>query len=538
MIIVPPIFLYAETHYRFKYFFSLYKRSEPEIIADAPYRLDPDRPYPVMLLLKDADQFPVTLHHIRITLYQNARRLHTFSFEFHPALEIRSHFWHKVIDLPFDGPLAALFGTFQADVEVMTERDGKRTITKNNNHRFTSKAPLTFYRSKTHLPRINGWVYGDTHTHSTYTEDQVEFGSPIIAAPHLCKAMGISFFGVTDHSYDLDDRTDSYLLNDPTLPKWCAFQAEVDAVNEREKDFAVLRGEEVSCTNSNGNTIHYLLYGNRRYFHGSGDGAEKWFHTRCEYTMREVLEQKERDTVTFAAHPTEEVPFLQRFFLKRDEWTIADMTQEALHGIQILNGDRTEAFHRGMDIWKWMLRSGMKKFLLGGNDAHGNFNRFVQISIPMLSFREHRSQLFGRMKTAVLVNEVSERTIIDAMAAGRSVITNGPLLTVSVETDAPDAGQPGETIRGDRFVVKLHGVSTPEFGAFKSIIVYCGEIGQAERVLFTLQQFDDPYAFQRISDWHRAANFSYIRAEAVTHKALGHDSDGFCYTNPIWIRPT
>lgn len=536
-MIIPPVFLYAETHYRFKYFFSLYKKSEPEIIADGPYRLDPETPYPILVLIKDAHHYPVELVEIRITLYNNAQKVQTLNFGYPAGTMINEHYWYTIVEVPFTDTLSGLFGTFTADVEIVTQRNGRTFRTRNNNHRFTSKAPLTFYRSKSKLPSIPGWVYGDAHTHSTYTEDQVEFGSPITAGPKLCRAMGLSFFGVTDHSYDLDDRVDNYLLNDPSIPKWHALQDEVDEVNRTEKEFAVLRGEEVSCTNSNGNNVHYLIYGNRRFFHGSGDGGEKWFKTKSEYTIPQILEEKEDQVVTFASHPTEEVPLLQQLLLKRDEWSVSDMTLPKLHGIQILNGERSDAFLRGMDIWKWMLNRGIKKFLLAGNDAHGNFNRFVQISIPMLSFREKDSQLFGKMKSAVLCHTVTEAGILEAIAAGRSVITNGPLVTFSIETDAPDSGNVGSTVRGSRFIVKLHAHSTEEFGHFHTITVIMGIIGKGERTLYRITEFTDSLSLHTLSDWYPAEFFSYIRVEATTHGATGTDRAGFCYTNPIWIQP-
>ncbi|MFZ4620381.1 MAG: PHP domain-containing protein [Bacteroidota bacterium] len=533
-----PLFLsYAETHYRFKYFFSLYKKSEPEIIADAPHRLDPDKAYPVMVLIKDADKYPVELKSIRLTLYHNAGKVHTQTVEFFPGLTILSHYYYKIIDFQFTGKFASLFGHMTMEAEITIIHNGKTKVIRNNNHRFTSKTPLKFYRSKTKLPVVEGWIYGDAHTHSTYTEDQVEFGSPITAAPHLCRAMGISFFGVTDHSYDLDDRTDNYLLNDPELPKWKTLQAEIDSVNLREHDFAVLRGEEVSCTNSDNNNVHFLLYGNRRFFHGSGDGGEKWFRTKSEFTIQEILSQKEKNVVAFASHPTEEVPYLQRLLLRRDEWNVNDMTEKQLAGIQILNGEISDGFRRGMDIWKWMLKRGERKFLLAGNDAHGNFNRFVQISIPMLTFREKETQIFGQMKSAVLTSSIDEASIIEAMGNGRVVVTNGPMLTIAVETDAPDIGAVGDTVSGKKFVVKLRGKSTDEFGAFRSITIYFGAVGKNERRLFEITDFSDPYSIHRISDWHEAEIFSYIRAEATTTNAHGLDRDGFCYTNPIWIQP-
>ena len=141
------------------------------------------------------------------------------------------------------------------------------------------------------------------------------------------------------------------------------------------------------------------------------------------------------------------------------------------------------------------------------------------------------------MKTAVQTNFISEQSIIEAMGKGRTVITNGPMVTISVETDGPDVGTVGETVRGKKFVVKVQGRTTDEFGTFRSIIVYLGVIGRSERRLFEITEFSDPFSIHRISDWYEADFFSYIRAEATTTNAHGLDRDGFCYTNPIWIQP-
>ena len=536
-MIFPFPLAYAETHYRFKYFFSLYKKREPEVIADGPHRLDPDSPYPVMVLIKDAHLYPIDLTSVTVRLRHQAREVYTHTVRHSPSLSLIDHYRHFLIDIPFEGTLASLFGHFTVDVEVKYLLRGKERTVRNNNHRFTSKTPLKFYRSHTGLPALPGWIYGDPHTHSTYTEDQVEFGAPISAGPHLCRAMGLSFFAVTDHSYDLDDRTDSYLLNDPSLPKWNAFQQEVDRVNRREKDFAVLRGEEVSCTNRAGNNVHFLLLGNRTFFHGSGDSGEKWFRTKSEHTIRTILTEKELSVIAVAAHPTEEVPYLQRLLLKRDEWSVADMSEDGLTGVQVLNGEWTDGTTRGLEIWQWMLLKGLRSFLFAGNDAHGNYNRFVQISIPMLSFREKETQVFGRMKSAVLAGSATEESILDAMREGRVIATTGPLVTVALEGDPHGTAMIGETLRSRRFVVKVIGRSTEEFGRFSSIRVIVGTVGEKERTLFEWKQFSEPYHVHRISEWHEVVNFSYIRIVATTINGRGMDRDGTCLTNPIWIHP-
>jgi len=536
MIVAPPIVLYAETHYRFKYFFSFLKKSEPEIITDAPHRIDPDTSLPILLLIKDADRYPVHFISVTITVLQHKTLLYTEVVQPPQPIPITTKYWWRIIELQFRDTLENIFGHFNIIVDVMIEQNGRRKKITNNNHRTSSKQPLHVYRSETKLPSIPGWIFGDTHTHSTYTEDQVEFGSPIGASVALCKAMGLSFFCVTDHSYDLDDAINNFLENDPTLPKWTQLQKEVSEVNQHEQHFTVVRGEEVSCENSDGKTVHLLLFGSRKFFHGSGDGAERWFKTSCEHTIPSVLNNKELFTAAYAGHPTEEVPFLQQLFLNRGEWTKADMATEGLHGIQILNGECSDHFKNGLDVWRWLLLRGNKKFIAAGNDAHGNFNRFIQIGIPFFTIREKDSQLFGKMKTAIF-SLPNEPAVVKALQQGKSVITNGPLAIIEIETDRNGIGKIGETVQGGKFIYKIKAESTPEFGRFESIRIILGIIGKKEKTIQEIREFQHPYSLHLISTWESVSAFSYIRAEAFTTEAKGIDRNGFCYTNPIWITP-
>ncbi|MBI2427652.1 MAG: hypothetical protein HYV29_02445 [Ignavibacteriales bacterium] len=529
-----PVFLYAETHYRFKYFFSFLKKSEPEILTDAPYRLDPNKPLPILLLTKDTHIYPIEIISVQITLQRNGQFIHSEIVQPDQPIHIETKYWWRVIELHFKEELSEIFGHLDVHVEITIKRNGKIKTILNNNHRTSTKKPLNVYRSRTSLPSMPGWIYGDVHTHSTYTDDQVEFGSPIGASPALCTSMGLSFFCVTDHSYDLDDTIDSYLENDPTIPKWKLLQSEVTDTNQQVKDFAVIRGEEVSCENSDGSTVHLLLFGTRKFFPGSGDGAEKWFHTTCEHTVPSVLNNKELSVAAYAGHPTESVPFLQSLLLNRGEWTKGDMASAGLDGIQILNGEHSDNFHNGLDVWKWLLLKGEKKFIAAGNDAHGNFNRFIQIGIPFFMIREKKSQLFGKMKTA-LFSLPNENAVVSALKQGHSVITNGPLFVIEIETDRNGNGKIGDTVHGDAFILKIKGASSVEFGHFTSVVIYIGTIGKKEKVLFEQKYFSDPFAIHLISDWETLSAFSYIRAEGFTSDGKGTDRDGFCYTNPIWI---
>ena len=59
--------LYVEMHYRWWPLPSRYFRKEPEILADAPHRVEPGVPIPLLLLVKDAHRYPVYLDHVEVT---------------------------------------------------------------------------------------------------------------------------------------------------------------------------------------------------------------------------------------------------------------------------------------------------------------------------------------------------------------------------------------------------------------------------------------------------------------------------------------
>ncbi len=528
--------MYAETHYRFKYFFSFLRKSEPEILADLPHRLNPDRALPVLLLVKDSHHFPIELGDITVELRQSGKIL--FEGKYHLSLHIAEPLWWKVISVPFFDQLSSVYGLIDVDVHFEYDVAGEHRTAKNDNHRTSSKTSFRVYRSAQPLPSIAGWVQGDTHTHSSSTDDQVEFGSPIAASVELSKALGLSFFCVTDHSYDLDDRVDDYLINDPGLPKWKLQQKQIDEINSSCLDFAVLRGEEVSCSNRKGRNVHLLLWGTAEYFEGSGDSAERWFQTDAEFSITDVLARKKYDVVAYAGHPTEPAPFFQWLLIKRGRWDLDDMSRDGLAGLQILNGDADKTFIEGLESWITLLLRGRRIFIAAGNDAHGNFNRFKQVGIPFFTIREHTRQLFGKMRTAVACEVVTEATILKSLQNGRTVITNGPLLIFSIVNEFGEKAGIGEQIRGARLQLHILGNSTVEFGTFSEIKAVFGRIGDEHEMIGARRRFSEIYTVDMTItlEVQHYITSSYIRLEGITrHPAVGN-AGGFCYTNPIWIQ--
>jgi hypothetical protein len=525
-----PIFLYAETHYRFRYFFSWLKKNEPEILADAPHRIQPHAPLPVLLLIKDADRFPIKLLRIEIHISQNGQHIQTNVLS-DIQTNISDKFWWSVVTIP----LHEVNGWIDVDVRFTVEQQKQSVTYHNDNHRTSSRKPLRVFVADETLPSFPNLFLGETHSHSNYTDDHVEFGAPLAPARQLAGLLGLSFFCVTDHSYDLDDTLESYLVNDLEIPKWKLLQQEVDTLNAGANNFIIMRGEEVSCRNSDDHNVHFLLLGNRNFVFGSGDGAEKWSQTRSEHSIEEILKQKESTTATYAAHPREKVSLIQKLLLNRSKWKKADFNHAALHGIQFANGMHGRGFSDGKRMWIEALLRGQKLYALAGNDAHGNFSRFRQIGIPFFKIKESSHQLFGKMRTGVFLSMLSEENILHALRNGNSILTDGPVMNITDATQATTLI--GNTFVGISHTILLSARTSKEFGGFHDLQIIKGTIGaQREQIIETMMLHGE-YSFAELRTI-TIDSPSYIRVEAWTNAADATDKQShFCFTNPVWVSP-
>jgi hypothetical protein len=524
-----PVFLYAETHYRFRYFLSFLRKREPELIADAPHRIEPNSSLPILILVKDAHLFPAKLDGISLTIRSNGSIV--FQKELlNSFIEIRQKLWWQVFDIPING----LIGTVECDVIFELNDNNQKQFYHNDNHRTSSHRSLKVRISPNPLPRFDHLYFGECHSHSNYTDDQVEFGSPLGASIQLCRSIGLSFFCVTDHSYDLDDDIDNYLINDPDLPKWKQLQEEVDTLNSTISDFKIIKGEEVTCRNSINQNVHLLLLGNKKFFAGTGDGAERWLKTRSEYASSEVLEEKELSTLAYAAHPREPVSFLQRLLLHRGKWHERDIANPKLSGIQFANGQLSGGFEEGYRQWIKLLLQGKRLFVLAGNDAHGNFNRFRQIGIPFLKIHEMEHQIFGKMRTGIFLDSLSEGNILNSIRSGMSFITDGPVVNLRVISSTHHMSSLGCHYAGTRHTIMLEVQSSTEYGSLNLLKVFKGNIGQNETELISEKNLKS-YTINRNFIFEIEGE-SYLRAEVWTSTIDSSDGQShFCITNPVWF---
>ena len=522
-----PVVLYAETHYRFKYFFSFLSKPEPEIIADAPHRIDPQNDLPILFFVKDADRYPCELIEIAVNLKGSSvsERIVLFSGTY----KLSERFWWRI----YHTPVSHFHGFVESDVEFTIRRKGRIKKYHNDNYRTSGHTPLCTYISGDKLPQFDNLLFGEIHSHSNYTSDQVEYGAPPEASIELCKPMGLSFFCITDHSYDLDDSIDNYLEFDGNFPKWKELDAEVKKLNETDNKFIVIKGEEVSCRNHRGQNVHFLMLGNERFLEGGGDSAERWLQTRSEHSVKNLLDIKEPGSVAIAAHPFEGVSMLQKLLLGRGKWQKNDFEDDRLQGIQFINGALTHGFYEGYEFWKNQLLSGKKIFVYAGNDAHGNFNRFRQIGIPFLLIKEHGDQLFGKMRTGVYTSEFTQEALLKALESGHSIATDGPAVNFTEENSEKSIiGSCLSTVSKN---FSLIAVSTPEFGTLKNITITAGIKGDNfEKVIFSADSSNE-YRFKKNFEFSTDRD-AYIRAEIWTNPLNSCDKRShFCLTNPFWL---
>ena len=529
--LIIPIILYAETHYKFKGIYSRLFKKEPEIVADVPFRIEPGQPIPVLLLVKDAHRFPIEILKILIEIKQNNKLILKKIIPLNLSI-YGDRFWSRMFFL--EQP-ADLTDRVKIDVQIIIKINGKTKKYHNDNYRISSHQPLKVHLAKDPLPRFDNWNFGDFHYHSNYTEDQVEFGAPLAATVEMARAIGLNFFAVTDHSYDLDDLEDSWVNNDHNVPKWHKLWNEVDELNSQLSDFVILPGEEVSAGNHQNRNVHLLVINNKNFIHGKGDGAERWFQTEPDLSLEQILDQIEEDALAIAGHPEMPTPFLQWLLIRRGHWQWQDFQHSRLNGFQIWNGEYDNTFHQGSPNWVKLLLAGKRLGLVAGNDAHGNFNRFRQIGFPFFTFRENYSQLFGNMRTAIRVTEnFNKQNIIKAVKSNHSLVTSGPIIDLSIINERGETAMIGDEIQGEQFVLSIKAKSTDEFGKLELIHVLRGDlITKKEIPQLIINKFSTPSHFKLEQNLPVVSKRTYFRAELTTKMTDGRI--GRCLTNPIWI---
>jgi len=454
MINIPflPIALYAETHFRFwGWSPSLLFRKDPEIIFDLPRRLVPEYKYlPLALLVNDIHKYPVQIESIQITLSQNGGKPKILDFSKddieksllnHPLEKQMNAF---ILNIPrSEFALGELFVNACLKYrKIKKGRVGKRITTVLNDNLVTStKLPFRCFIADEKYPGYEQCGFGDVHSHSQFSRSHVEFGPPIEMIDKMCAACGLNFAAVTDHSYDLACLPEDYLRQDKELRLWGMYRAEM-ARYDHPVSFAdtpgngtviIIPGEEISVVNNRGDVVHLCGLGISEYIPGTLDGARKNVHFKKQLTIKEAVDEVNRQGgVSFAAHPGSQAGLMQRFFLGRGNWEEQDLI-EGLGGIQAVNSGFFESWKRGKDLWISMLQKGHKIPILAGSDAHGDFNRYRAVGKPFLQIYEGAERYMGFVRTGIYgkpKNFKGSKDIIDGIKNCATFLTNGPCVNL------------------------------------------------------------------------------------------------------------
>ncbi len=524
---VPLIGLYAETHFRFRIPFSRYFKQEPELIFDTPWRLEPGQNLCIFLVVKDAHLYPVHLGSVEIEVSQNNRILYTRNWTLDQNSKDRQidfEFSFSDCDLPF--------GEVEINPTLTYSISGKQRRLQLDNYRGTKKTPLRVTIAREGLPKLTGWQAGDTHLHSSLTNDQIEFGASLEQTRKAAQLLGLNFITATDHSYDLDDQPDDYLKNDPELEKWNQSREHITTLN-KENQLTIIPGEEISVANARGATVHFLHFNDPVYFPGSGDSGEDWPQLKSQLSIDDVLAQRSPQTVSVGAHTAYKFPWFQRVLLKRGFWESQDHNNPELDGVQILCGTPAySAFHTSRQLWIDALLRGHKLGVYGGSDGHGNFNRNWHVTLPMWSLGTHEDQIFAQSRTIVRSDSLDASAIVDAMKHRRTALSTGPMgdLTITSGGSAYGIGDTINAKKNETLTICYRGLSTEEFGVAMDVTLYAGDLeAREEKLLFHDSEVLDGF---EITQNFIIPGKSYLRLEISSH---GSRWPGIYVSSPIWI---
>ena len=525
--VIPLIGLYAETHFRFWIPFSRYFKKEPELIFDTPWRLEPGQDLTFFLVVKDAHTYPTMLDSVEIEVYQNEKMITTQKWVLDKKVqEMQSDFEFTISKPQLPSGEITVFPRLNYSIS------GKQCQMLVDNYSQTQKDPLRITISDSCLPSLEGWLAGDTHLHTSLTNDQIEFGASLRQTRMAAKRLGLDFITATDHSYDLDDDPSDYLQNDPDLTKWHQSRKLINNMN-LDSAPTIIPGEEISVFNRRGATVHFLHYNDPIYFPGSGDSGEDWPKLSSEISIDDVLSQRSPNTISVGAHTGYRFPFLQRLLLKRGHWEDADHNNPDLDGVQILSGSPSYiAFHTSRQLWIDALLRGKKLAVYGGSDGHGNFNRNWHIKLPVWSMGTSEDQIFGQCRTLVKSDSAMVDDLTRAMKQRRTALSTGPVGDLNIISGNAVSGV-GDTVqanKGDQLEVRVIGHSSTEFGEEMDFTLYLGDLYNQEETI--LSHFSEKSDMFEMSIELSASSNAYVRLEISSE---GSRWPGIYLSSPIWI---
>lgn len=248
---------------------------KPEILADAPWRMDSNSELiPVLIFLHDFDDPDNTYTLDNIYVYDSNNNDESVNIYDENGIDIgndldelpatiNEYAWYRIVFLN-QTELTSSQNSF--NINVVLDGDGEYELGGITFEVGNVSTSFYIVSSGFSLPSLGGsWYCGDTHHHTVYSDNAVEFGAPVNASWIMGDAIGLDWVILTDHSFDLDSTegftdledkaTDGDYINETA--RWSDLKTECNGI---DSDFKCLVGEEVSARNSEDEYVHILAY--------------------------------------------------------------------------------------------------------------------------------------------------------------------------------------------------------------------------------------------------------------------------------------
>jgi hypothetical protein len=157
------------------------------------------------------------------------------------ALKIKGN-WYFMLGLPKQEILQAHQSAKVLDIRIVIHSN-------NNDINFDFRVWLPQEKAIS----LNNWYGGDTHFHSYYTRNVLEFGLPLKASQIALESIGVDWQMVTDHSCDFDNHGQSI------LDIWQSYVNEIKSLNQSNKTL-MIPGIEASLLSEDNKLIHMLVF--------------------------------------------------------------------------------------------------------------------------------------------------------------------------------------------------------------------------------------------------------------------------------------
>jgi hypothetical protein len=358
-------------------------------------------------------------------------------------------------------------------------------------------------------------------------------------------------------------------------------------------------GEEVTAKTAGGVTVHTLAM-RSGYVQADGSGATKLGIQAdpITATLPGVLSSVPSNAVVFGAHPTQPLPSE----VGGGAWSASDITSARSYpvfkGFEFWNLRKTKAYNAaqnpygsgGLDpashwtscsstdfecypyfldrdalpFWDGLLSGAVETaqpfvYGLAGTDAHGdlNFSTYYTGSTSTFDLDSTTDSALGHVRTVAFPKAYTIDAILDAIAGGHTILSDGPLLTFGVdETGDGTIDQATDTQVGDKKTVaqnanldlRFKWQTSAEFGDLERVVLLRGT-SSTGKTPGSYELLSDPEGLSDCKTAGRTAatcKVTLSHAGALALPTAGHTyyyramalSGGGnfrCLTNPIWI---